>query len=120
MNSSGPDTLLDDLLDNLQRRLAAGGGAFIPVHPEPLAALVAVAVWQAGSLLAGVYVSVGLLAVAGVLAGAGWVLVAALLLAVVGGLLFAISTKYGFDARIIRGKGAPYTTVDRGRIVNAL
>ncbi|HQX81381.1 MAG TPA: ABC transporter permease [Vicinamibacterales bacterium] len=39
------------------------------------AALVAVAVWQAGSIAAGLYVSVGLLAVAGVLAGAAWALI---------------------------------------------
>lgn len=41
------------------------------------AALVAVAVWQAGSLEAGVYVSLGLLAVAAVLAGAAWALIRA-------------------------------------------
>jgi cytochrome c oxidase accessory protein FixG len=41
-----------------------------------------------------------------------------LLTAVVTGLLFAISTKYGFDARIIRGKGAPFTQVERGVILN--
>jgi cytochrome c oxidase accessory protein FixG len=34
------------------------------------------------------------------------------------GLAFAISTKYGFDARIIRGKGAPFTTVER-TVLNA-
>jgi len=39
------------------------------------AALVMVAVWQAGSIAAGLYVSVGLLAVAAVLAGAAWGLV---------------------------------------------
>ena len=41
-----------------------------------------------------------------------------LLVAVSTGLAFALSTKYGFDARIIRGKGAPFTTVDRGLISN--
>ncbi len=41
-----------------------------------------------------------------------------LLIGVVSGLAYAISTKYGFDARIIRGKGAPFTTVDRGLISN--
>ncbi len=41
-----------------------------------------------------------------------------LLLGVLGGLVYAISTKYGFDARIIRGKGAPFTNIDRGIISN--
>ncbi len=41
-----------------------------------------------------------------------------LLVGVVSGLAYAITTKYGFDARIIRGKGAPFTTVDRGLISN--
>jgi cytochrome c oxidase accessory protein FixG len=41
-----------------------------------------------------------------------------LLLGVMTGLGWAITTKYGFDARIIRGKGAPFTTVDRGLISN--
>jgi cytochrome c oxidase accessory protein FixG len=41
-----------------------------------------------------------------------------LLIGVVSGLAYAISTKYGFDARVIRGKGAPFTTVDRGLISN--
>jgi cytochrome c oxidase accessory protein FixG len=41
-----------------------------------------------------------------------------LLVGVISGLAYAISTKYGFDARIIRGKGAPFTTVDRGLISN--
>ena len=39
------------------------------------AALVAVAVWQAGSVAAGLYVSIGLLTVAAVLAGAAWGLI---------------------------------------------
>lgn len=41
-----------------------------------------------------------------------------LLVVVVSGLFYALSSKYGFDARIIRGKGAPFTTVDRGLISN--
>ncbi len=41
-----------------------------------------------------------------------------LLLVVISGLGFAVSTKYGFDARIIRGKGQPFTNVDRGTISN--
>ncbi len=43
-----------------------------------------------------------------------------LLVVVVSGLAYAITTKYGFDARVIRGKGAPFTTVDRGLISNTL
>jgi cytochrome c oxidase accessory protein FixG len=41
-----------------------------------------------------------------------------LLIIVTSGLGFAISTKYGFDARIIRGKGQPFTSVDRNTISN--
>lgn len=41
-----------------------------------------------------------------------------LLLIVTSGLGYAVSTKYGFDARIIRGKGQPYTNVDRSTISN--
>jgi cytochrome c oxidase accessory protein FixG len=41
-----------------------------------------------------------------------------LLVAVLSGLVYAVSTKYGFDARIIRGKGAPFTSVERGLISN--
>lgn len=41
-----------------------------------------------------------------------------LLTVLMSGLLYAISTKSGFDARIIRGKGAPFTSVDRGIISN--
>ena len=33
-------------------------------------------------------------------------------------MIFALSTKYGFDARVIRGKGAPFTSVARGLISN--
>ncbi len=42
-----------------------------------------------------------------------------ILLVVVSGLVFAISTKYSFDARILRGKGAPFTRVERGVISNS-
>jgi len=41
-----------------------------------------------------------------------------ILIALTGGLGFAVSTKYGFDARLIRGKGQPFTNVDRGTISN--
>ncbi|MCA9158176.1 MAG: cytochrome c oxidase accessory protein CcoG [Planctomycetales bacterium] len=41
-----------------------------------------------------------------------------ILIGVVTGLVFALSTKYGFDARVIRGKGAPFTSVARGLISN--
>ncbi|MCA9131923.1 MAG: cytochrome c oxidase accessory protein CcoG [Planctomycetales bacterium] len=41
-----------------------------------------------------------------------------LLAAVLVGLAVGISSKYGFDVRIIRGKGAPFTTVARGLISN--
>ena len=41
-----------------------------------------------------------------------------LLIILTSGLGFAISTKYGFDARIIRGKGQPFTNVDRSTISN--
>ncbi|MEZ6088642.1 MAG: FixG Ig-like domain-containing protein [Pirellulaceae bacterium] len=34
------------------------------------------------------------------------------------GLAYAVSTKSSFDARIIRGKGAPFTSVQRGLISN--
>ncbi len=44
---------------------------------------------------------------------------AVLLLGVASGLVYAVSTKYGVEARIIRGKGAPFTTVDRGVISNS-
>lgn len=37
---------------------------------------------------------------------------------VVSGLGFAILSKYGFDARIIRGKGAPFTRVDPRTVSN--
>ena len=40
------------------------------------------------------------------------------LVLIAAGLAFAISTKYGFDARIIRGKGAPFTTIER-TVLNA-
>lgn len=40
------------------------------------------------------------------------------LLVVLSGLVYAISTKYGFDARIIRGKGAPFTTLAGGTSLN--
>ncbi|MFK8111624.1 MAG: cytochrome c oxidase accessory protein CcoG [Rubripirellula sp.] len=41
-----------------------------------------------------------------------------ILLVVGGGLLFAISTKSGFDARVIRGKGAPFTVESQSRVTN--
>ncbi|GAB5403083.1 MAG: cytochrome c oxidase accessory protein CcoG [Aureliella sp.] len=41
-----------------------------------------------------------------------------ILLVVGGGLLAAISTKYGFDARVIRGKGAPFTRQTGGQVSN--
>ncbi len=37
-----------------------------------------------------------------------------LLVGVVTGLVLAISSTYGFDARVFRGKGAPFTAVSRG------
>lgn len=40
------------------------------------------------------------------------------LVVLVSALAFALSTKYGFDARIIRGKGAPFTTIER-TVVNS-
>jgi polyferredoxin len=43
-----------------------------------------------------------------------------LLIIVTSGLAFAISTKYSFDARIVRGKGQPFTNVDRSTISNTL
>jgi cytochrome c oxidase accessory protein FixG len=42
-----------------------------------------------------------------------------LLIVMLSGLGYAISTKYGFDARIIRGKGSPFTTVGRNVISNS-
>ncbi|MCA9191604.1 MAG: cytochrome c oxidase accessory protein CcoG [Planctomycetales bacterium] len=42
-----------------------------------------------------------------------------LLAGVVSGLVYAISTKFGFDARIVREKGAPFTNVERGVISNS-
>lgn len=42
-----------------------------------------------------------------------------LLSIVAGSLLVAVSTKYGFDARIVRGKGAPFTSVARGVFTNS-
>lgn len=41
-----------------------------------------------------------------------------LLLIVVSGLGYAISTKFAFDARLVRGKGLPFTNVDRSTISN--
>ncbi|MCC7335705.1 MAG: cytochrome c oxidase accessory protein CcoG [Pirellulaceae bacterium] len=43
---------------------------------------------------------------------------ALLLIGVVSGLVYALSARHGFDARVIRGKGAPFTSVDRGLISN--
>ncbi len=37
---------------------------------------------------------------------------------VISGLVYAITTKYGFDARIIRGRGAPFTQIAPGLISN--
>lgn len=37
-----------------------------------------------------------------------------ILTAIITGLVLAIGTTYGFDARIIRGKGAPFTQASRG------
>ena len=42
-----------------------------------------------------------------------------LLVIVTSALGYAISTKYGFDARLIRGKGLPFTTQERGVISNS-
>jgi cytochrome c oxidase accessory protein FixG len=42
-----------------------------------------------------------------------------LLVGVLTGLILAVSTKYGFDARMIRGKGAPFTLVEQGVISNS-
>lgn len=42
-----------------------------------------------------------------------------ILLIVGGGLMAAIATKYGFDARVIRGKGAPFTRQADGLISNS-
>lgn len=42
-----------------------------------------------------------------------------ILMGVFGGLVFAISTKSGFDARVIRGKGAPFTIDRRGVVWNS-
>lgn len=42
-----------------------------------------------------------------------------ILVAVASGLVYAISTKYSFDARIIRGKGAPFTRVERTLVSNS-
>ncbi|MEZ6076289.1 MAG: FixG Ig-like domain-containing protein [Pirellulaceae bacterium] len=33
-------------------------------------------------------------------------------------MVYALSARHGFDARVIRGKGAPFTSVDRGLISN--
>jgi cytochrome c oxidase accessory protein FixG len=41
-----------------------------------------------------------------------------ILVSLLTGLAFAVSTKYGFDARLIRGKGAPFTLVEQGKISN--
>ncbi|QDV21785.1 cytochrome c oxidase accessory protein CcoG [Aureliella helgolandensis] len=41
-----------------------------------------------------------------------------LLMAVAGSLVYGITTKSSFDARVLRGKGAPYTNVARGEISN--
>lgn len=42
-----------------------------------------------------------------------------LILLVVGGaLVFALSTKSGFDARVIRGKGAPFAIAAEGLVIN--
>jgi cytochrome c oxidase accessory protein FixG len=40
------------------------------------------------------------------------------LTAVISGFLFVLSTKYSFDARIIREKGNPYTRVERNLVSN--
>lgn len=37
-----------------------------------------------------------------------------ILTGIITGLVFAIGSTYGFDARIIRGKGAPFTQASRG------
>ncbi len=42
-----------------------------------------------------------------------------LLVGLLTGLALAVSTKYGFDARMIRGKGAPFTLVETGVISNS-
>ncbi|WP_417735987.1 cytochrome c oxidase accessory protein CcoG [Rosistilla oblonga] len=42
-----------------------------------------------------------------------------ILTAVLSGFAYALSTKTTFDARVLRGKGAPFTTVARGRISNS-
>lgn len=42
----------------------------------------------------------------------------AILILVVSGLVYGISTKFGFDARVLRGKGAPFTTVQPGTTAN--
>ncbi len=43
-----------------------------------------------------------------------------LLLGVASGLALAIRSTYGFDARIVRGKGAPFTLVSRGVTSNTM
>ncbi len=42
-----------------------------------------------------------------------------ILVVLVSGLAVALSQKYGFDARIIRGKGAPFNKVERGIASNS-
>ncbi len=42
------------------------------------------------------------------------------LAAVIGGLVFAVNEKSGFDARMIRGKGSPFTVVAGGKISNSM
>jgi polyferredoxin len=44
-----------------------------------------------------------------------------MILAIVfGGLAFAINDKSGFDARVIRGKGAPFTLIGGGEVSNPM
>jgi cytochrome c oxidase accessory protein FixG len=43
----------------------------------------------------------------------------AILALVLGGLGFAVNEKSGFDARVIRGKGAPFTLVSGGQVSNS-
>ncbi len=43
-----------------------------------------------------------------------------ILAVVVGGLAFAVNEKSGFDSRVIRGKGSPFTIVAGGQVSNSI
>ena len=44
----------------------------------------------------------------------------AILFVVLGGLVYAVGEKSGFDARVIRGKGSPFTILAGGKVSNSI